>query len=464
MRGEAAIGSASRSEAATPIPTFDRGAWSIVHYISLGAGLVLILTLQATQWFFFDEWAFIELDGVGILEPHVGHWSTSPMLVYELLRGTIGLHSYLPYAALVTLIHLGVAHLIWRLALRSGASGWAATGLSAVLIVFGAGAENILWAFQIGFLGAVLLGLVSLLLATAPVVSWRRVVIIALISVLSLTWAGTAVPLVAATALVLWRRRGLAAGLAYLVPVASVYLVWYALFALHSPSNPDTGGFAAEKLFIQIPLFLGVMLVLGFSQILPVPGVAFALLAAVGVWLLVLARRRRVPARMLPALALAVAAAIFALLTAFSRASFSLGGGQASRYIYLLFALLLPLLAVALDAVVRWAGRRWVTAVLVAVVLSVIGYQAVLLVSAANRQAKAEQFSHGVLSAALELYDDDSQAVDLEARPDPVAAPDLTMRDLVRIDEAGLLPEDDEISAEELATARENLGLAPADG
>lgn len=408
---------------------------SFWHYGSLVAGLAVILLLQRGQWFFFDEWAFLKIKGPGLLEPHVGHWSTSPMLVFEGLRGTVGLHNYFPYAVLVTLIHLAIAHLVWRLTLRSGASGWIATTATTVFVFLGAGAENILWAFQIGFLGAIALGLLAFWLATAEEVSTRRFVAIVLVAAFSLTWAGTALPLVLATAFVLFRRKEWRRVAVLLGTTGGIYLTWYLIFALGSPSNPDTGGFAPHKLFVEMPVFLGVMAILGFGKVFPIVGLGAVLLAATAVWLFRLFRSRNYARGLDPALALGAAAVVFAGLAAFSRADFSLGAGRSSRYIYTLVAFLLPLLSVALSR----AAKRWRRGLPVAsaALVALACYQGGALVQVAHQQSVTEQGSRGQLSAALVLYVNDPGELNIRAQPEGAWAPDMTMADLIDLYRAG---------------------------
>ena len=407
------------------------------HYLSLGVGLVVILVLQESQWFFFDEWAFLKLNGPGLLTPHVGHWSTSPMLVYEALRALFGLHSYMPYATLVTLIHLCVAHLIWRITLRSGANPWIATACTVVFIFFGTGNENILWAFQIGFVGAIALGLLAFYLASGPELSRSRFIAIVALSVFSLTWSGTALPVLAATALVLWLRHGWRKAAICLGIALAVYLSWYVLFALHSPGNPDTGGFGLHKTFVSMPEFLGVMLILGFGNVFPLFELGALILVVFAVWLVRSLIKRVALPEMLPGLALGLAAVIFAVLTAYSRAALSIGAGQSSRYIYTIFAFLLPLFAVALSRLAR--NRRRFLIPISALVLVLACYQAVVLVDAANSQAKTEQGSQRLLSASLHLYVVHAKGLELLADPDPKNAPDIDLEDLIRLYKAGFI-------------------------
>jgi hypothetical protein len=169
------------------------------HVTSLVLDFVFII-LQRSQRFFFDGWAFLKLDGPGLLEPHVGHWSTAPPALFHTLRDVFGLDSYAPFALAVTLAHLAVAHLIWRISLRAGANPWIATAGVAVLVFLGSGAENILWGVQVGFPSALALGRLAFLLADAAQLSRRRLAGIITLAVFAPTWSQTALPLIAASA------------------------------------------------------------------------------------------------------------------------------------------------------------------------------------------------------------------------------------------------------------------------
>lgn len=403
------------------------------HYASLAAGLAVILVMQSGQWFFFDEWAFLQPGGAGLFTAHVGHWSTTPTLIYDALVGLFGLQSYLPYALCITLLHLAAAHLIWRISLRAGVNGWIGTAAVVVFVFLGTGAENILWAFQIGFVGAVVIGLWAFLLAMTPAPTGLRFAAIIGLSLFSLTWSGTALPLVAATAAVLlarsgWRRAAIYAGLN-----AVVYLGWYIQFALNT--GPDTGGVGLYKVFVQMPEFIGVLLILGFGAVFPVPLLGVALLAVVAAWIIVLVvRRRRIPGS-LPAFLLLGAAVLFALLSAYSRAAASVGSGRSSRYVYLVVLLLLPLLGLALSRLAR-ERTRWVASIGV-VLLVLAGYQAYLLGQAATEQSAIELGSQRLLSAALELYSERVPGLNLDAIPDPRWAPDLDLRELGELYDTG---------------------------
>jgi hypothetical protein len=120
------------------------------------------------RWFYLDEWDFLAVRDGGsvndLLRPHNEHWSTLPILVYRAVaRGwPPQLHAVL---ALIITLHLTAAVLLRIVMRRAGVSPWIATSAAAVFVLFGAGSVNIWWAFQIGFVASLVLGLTQLLLA-----------------------------------------------------------------------------------------------------------------------------------------------------------------------------------------------------------------------------------------------------------------------------------------------------------
>ena len=427
-------------------------AW---HIISLVLAFVFILVLMRHQWFFLDEWDFLKFKGNGLFDPHVGHWSTSPTLIYWGLRDVFGLHSYWPFATLVIVAHLSVSHLVWRIARLSGANGWIATGLAASLMVLGAGSENILWAFQIGFIGAIAFGLISLLVANRETLTRVGYIGVLAVSLFSLTWSGTSIPIVVATALVLWRRHGWRRAGLFVAITGGMYVFWL-LFAANQIG--DSGGFVPYKVIVLMPLFVLVMFFVGFAYTIPVLGVGQVAIVALLAWIVrVLIKRRRL-AELLPALALGLAALVFAILTAYSRATTSVPSGASSRYIYTVFMLLLPLFAVGISRLLRKNRHAiaWVTAVLIIYV----GYNAEVLNRSAQNQAVIEQATRQLMSASLTLYNEHSGTIDLAAAPDPRWAINLRMSNLITLHQDGYI-DISTFTPNDLRTAKINLQYVP---
>ena len=214
-----------------------------LHVASLAIGFVGVVLVNRDQWFFGDEWAFLGPRGVlhgdpGLFAPHNEHWSTVPVLVYRGLYSLFGVRSYLPYVVVLAVVHVAVAHLLWRVMRRSGVDVVVATELCVLFLFLGAGAENILWAFQIGFIGSVACGLGALLLLDRDTAfDWPlggRDVAAWAVLVLGLMCSGIGVPMVAVAAVAVLLRRGFGrAGLARAALVVSVpgavYLAWLVL-------------------------------------------------------------------------------------------------------------------------------------------------------------------------------------------------------------------------------------------
>jgi hypothetical protein len=128
------------------------------------AGLLLWLGLGLT--FFADEWGVInerEISVQDFFRPFNEHWLGVTILVYRLELAVAGLHSYVPYHALLVALHVTVALCVYVL-VRRRTHRAVAVGIALVTLVFGSGFENLYWGVQIGFVGATALGFGALLL------------------------------------------------------------------------------------------------------------------------------------------------------------------------------------------------------------------------------------------------------------------------------------------------------------
>lgn len=406
-----------------------RNRAALVHLASLGLSFVFILICARRQWFFFDEWAFLVDSGESnYLAPHVGHWSTAPMLITHGLKALFGLNTYWPYLIVAVLVHLGIAHLLWRILLRVGTDRWVAVALAFFFAVLGAGAQNILWGFQVGFMGAVLAGLGAALIAdiahpTRPVAAYLG---FAALSTLSLMFAGTALPVLVASGIIAWRRRGPLRAALLLAPAVVIYAIWYLYANLAFTSEPAGRVDSLEQLVVGVPGYAAKMFVDALQLITPVPG--FGIILFTLVFLAAAMRLSSLWATRPLAIALLGGAIAFAFLTGFSRINLGLTETASGRYVYLMIALMVPLLGV----MATWAIRRgWVhPALAVGLILCLAVYNAGLLRIDANDQGVREQNSRDIISAAAAVLADPSFDIPDDAQPEPVYAPDLTAGDL----------------------------------
>jgi hypothetical protein len=396
--------------------------------VALVAGVGWILLNSVHQWFFYDEWAFLVPRNDGdLFEPHAGHWSTLPMLITQFLRDTIGMGDFWPYLLFAIAAHVGISLALWVIMRRVGVQPWVAVSLFFLFLVLGIGAENILWEFQVGFMGAVALGLLVVLLVDderrrLPI---GKAIAAVLVSILSLTFSGTSLPVVLAGFLVSWRRRGFLRSLLLFAPTAVVYGVWY---LITSRIYPAPGGSASEftQFTVGIPKYVGHMYVDGLTKLTPIP--ALGVLIVIALLLFVATRVPALWATQVTALALACAGLAFALLTGYTRFSGGTHYASSSRYVYLVVCYLIPVIGLA----VTWAiGRRvQLLTVSLVLILGVAAYNAAILRQAAGNQAKIEQNTKDIVYAAIDVLQKAPNTFPGDSWPEPIWAPDMHTSDL----------------------------------
>jgi hypothetical protein len=359
-------------------------AATFTHVASLAGAFAFWAWLDRGLWFFGDEWNFLVGRGLSyaptspesIWFPHNEHWSTLPVLLWRALYSIFHLSSYWPYILPVLLAQVVVMHLAWRLSLRAGADVWVATAAATVLGFLGAGAEDLAWGFQIGFVGSVMFGLLALDVLDRPpdqpVRGTKRaaplvLASLALLASLMCSTIGDAMVVGAAVlgfARLPWRRA-----LAVLVVPVVAYVAWFAgvgRLGLAAHSDRFTPG-----TFSSLPRFMwdGLTWALGRAFNLDVAGPV--VLIALAAWLLwqapALLRAQPV------VLALCAATIAFYLLVGLGR-DISTGTPDVSRYVYVAMALLTPVIATVLSP------RRALLPVRAAVRLVAIALLAVTLI------------------------------------------------------------------------------------
>lgn len=345
-----------------------------VHAVTLALAFGVWAYWDRNLWFFGDEWDFLTRRGLhgatfSIWKPHNEHWSVLPILLWRALFSVAHLSTYWPYLVPLLLAHVVVVHLLWRRCLREGADPWVATGLALLFALFGTGAEDLTWAFQVGFVSSLVFGLAALEVAegrhwsdlrphgsqvtAAPLAHDMGA---SLLAIAALMCSDVGVAMAVALGVVVlarygWRRcaRVLA------VPVAA-YLTWFALAGYTGLS--ETGDTFESSVLLKLPRFVGTNLKdgLGHAAAWPAAGVFIAI--AVGAWLLWRSPNlfRRHPA----VLGGAVAAVSFYAMAGLGRDRIS-ATLSPSRYAYIGMALLLPAIALMITALpaalARWRQR-----------------------------------------------------------------------------------------------------------
>jgi hypothetical protein len=389
------------------------------------AAFVVILYLgRNLSTFLYDEWSFVlnrrgwSLDT--FLVPHNEHLSAAPVLVFKLLFKTVGASPYWPYRVVVALLTVGIGVLVYVYAVpRLGREVALVPGLLTVLV--GAGGQDIIWPFQIGFGLSVLGGLVLLLCLdrrTAKAEWWASGAIL-----LALASSGIGIAVLAAggvdVALHPARRRR---GTRILALPVLLYGAWYVNYNV-AKLQRDNLLLAPQYLIDSLGGAVGALIGLsvGYYSVL---AIAFVALVTWG-WM----RTERPPLRLVTVLTLPLA---FWLLTAVGRAEDM--QPTTSRYL-LPGAVFVALVACEALRGVRVRQR----AALPAVVL--VLFSSVTHVFALRVEAKGQfnGFTSDVRAelAALSLA---REAGPINPRyvPDPVRAPDIvTGRYFAAIEDVG---------------------------
>ncbi len=301
-----------------------------------------ILWLSRGYTFYFDEWDFIQSapnwGWASYLQPHNEHPTILPHLVYGALLNTVGLRSYLPYMLVLVAFHITTALLLFELVRRRAGD---AIGVAAalMLLVLGAGWEDLLWAFQISFVGSVVCGL-GMLLALEDPPSNRRRALAAALATASLMFSAIGLFFLVAGAVRLVLAPARRRDAVWFVPVVVLFGAWYLAFGHTGTATVPQAG---PKNLLALPQYVAWGLAGGAGGIMGVtgwPALVVLLLASAA---LAFDWRRRAP----DAVELGLVAGLlsFYLVTGLGRAQLGFEQGASGRYVYIGAVFWLVLLA-----------------------------------------------------------------------------------------------------------------------
>lgn len=350
--------SAAPSSSAT-VPSVRQGPlWPwVVFGVAAVICLATLLHLGRDLLFFLDEWFWIlrrrDLSVETLLEPHVEHLSVVPVALYQVFFRVFGIADYTPYRVLLAGLHVATIALVF-VSLRRSVSAPVALVGATVLLFFGAAWQDLLWAFQIGFVLSVAAGIGAFLLLDSDRPGSDRLA--AVCALVALGSSSVGLPLVVGLGVELalrrdWRRWWIVGGPGLL------YAAWYAgwgvplgkvgdAFKVPDPDPFDVVGFAIENVGSTVGAMTGAGSTVGQILLIPLAaGVGFAV-------------ARATPLRRARLLALAAVPVVFSVSLGISRWGSQPPG--ASRYLYANAVFIVLLLA----GCVR--GRRVPTVALVA--------------------------------------------------------------------------------------------------
>lgn len=328
--------------------------------VALAAAAVLLLVYASGLTYFQDSWEFLmhrrDFSADALLQPHNEHIVVLPVLIQQLLLRLFGMGAEMPGFVILTAFLLATAALVF-VYIRRRVGPWLALAAAAVLLFLGPAWQDLLWPFQIGFIGSALFGVAMLLALDQDDERWDAAACAFL--TLSVLFSSLGVPFAAAALVNLLQRRrerGWRRAYVALVPIL-LYAVWYAGWGHEAESHVSSHnvfaspGFVVEGLAASVDAALALASILG--EAVGRSDWGLPLLIALVLLLAYSLRRGRRPDRgVWPVLA---ATAAFWFLAAWS----TIPGREAwsSRYLYVGVLFLLLLAADLLKGVrVKWWG------------------------------------------------------------------------------------------------------------
>lgn len=386
--------------------------WVAAATVIVGAA---ILWLSRGFNFYFDEWAFIlpsDSSWTYYLQPHNEHPTMLPRLIYAALLNTIGMRSYLPYMTVLLLLHAASVVLLFEV-VRRRAGDLVAIGASFLLLGLGAGWENLLWAFQIAFVGSVACGLGALLfIETGSDRMWLAMILL----FGSLMFSGIGLFFLVAAAIRLALTPARRMELVWLAPVALALGAWYLAYG-HAGAPPKPVSLAANlevlPLYVLWGLGASVAGLIGEGGLFG-PAVLLLALATIGfTWL----RRRPDPF----AIGIAAAMIAFYVVLGLNRAQIGFEQSGAGRYVYEGAVFWLLLLADAARDL-PWRGT-WRPALIACLFLACFSSSALLYTWAAAKTEQMHREAADLQALAVERAD---PCLDPTASVDPLVMPLVT--------------------------------------
>jgi hypothetical protein len=438
--------------------TTRRDLWLQLAAVAIAA--VALLWINRDQWFLADEWNYLvdrKLVGgngaLGIWDAHNSHLAVTVTLVNRALFSVFGVRTYLPYLLVMIGAQLVVMHLLWRLMLRLGIAATLATLASLAFALLGHGFEITTGAVGMQNAGALAFGLGALLVMpqTGPFVR-RDLVVWALALASLLTSSGVAIPLVLVVGLVALVRRGWRPALALVALPAAAFAVWYALHG--EQATKAQGALGTGKAIRGMPTFVAHGLWWALQNLFDLGGGGPLILLGAVVLVAVTFRWREAAWQV--ASCLAVGAVVYLAFTTLGRGGYGIGVADDSRYAYIVIALVLPILTLAVDRLSRRASSGPTIALVLFAALVVL--QVTVLTRHADESGPIEQETKRRIVAAAEiLRDPDAVAL---GQPVPEFEPTLFASKLRRLDRNGDLPGNVHPSPRDLLTARLYLQVA----
>ena len=377
----------------------------------------VILWLTRTYTFYFDEWTFISTAPDWTLatyfRPHNEHPAILFRLAYSTLLDTVGLRSYLPYMTALVVAHAANVVLLFEL-VRRRSGDLVALAAALLLLVLGAGWEDLLWAFQMAWLASVALGLGALLAMQNP----RRMALATGLLAASLAFSGIGLAFAVAGTVQLLLTTPRRRDVLWLVPVGIALAAWYVAFGRfgnHPNPQPTAGNLLLDPLYTLWGMSQSVAGLIGEGGWVGAAVLAAAVAALAWHWW-----RHGADSFEIGAAAGLVA---FYLVTGLTRAQLGVQQSGASRYTYIGAVLWLILLAGPARNL-PWRGT-WRPALTACLFLACFNSAVLLFEFSVAKTAQMERAVADLQALAAERGD---PCLDPDGHSDLLVMPQVTAR------------------------------------
>jgi len=207
-----------------------RGAAPALLGLALLAAAAVLLSYGHGLTWFQDSWEFLmnrrSFTADALFTPHNEHIVLIPVLLTQLSLRIFGMDSMLPEQVLLTALLMGTAALVF-VYVRRRVGPWPALMAALLLALLGPAWQDLLWPFQVGFVGSALTGVAMLLALERGERRWDAGACALLALSIGFSSLGLAFAVAAAVA-VAQQRGGLGWRRLYIVAVPlALYALWY---------------------------------------------------------------------------------------------------------------------------------------------------------------------------------------------------------------------------------------------
>lgn len=207
-----------------------RYAALVLLAVAMVTAAAVLLDYGSGLTFFQDSWEFLmrrrDPSAATLLDPHNEHIVLIPVLLTQASLRLFGMSSMTPELVLLVALLLVAAGLLFVYA-RRRLGPWPALFAATLLLFLGPAWQDLLWPFQVGFVGAALFGLAMLLALENDDERWDRAACAFLAISIGFSSLGIAFAVACAVDVLQRRRqRGLRRAYVFVLPLL-LYACWY---------------------------------------------------------------------------------------------------------------------------------------------------------------------------------------------------------------------------------------------